>query len=329
MALINGTAGSETLAGTAGNDMVIGKAGNDTASLGAGNDLFVWDPGDGSDVIEGQAGVDTLRFNAADDSETISVAAVAGGRISLTRGGDVMDLNDVERIQITASGGGDLVVVNDLTGTDVKFVAIDLAADPGGKTGDGVFDIPIVYGNDSSNIINVGSVGKTVSITGLAAQTVVTHADATDFLIVSSKAGDDKINASKLAVGIMLLQVNADEGNDTVTGSAGADNISGGVGNDYVVGGAGNDTLSGFNDNDTLTGGKGDDQIFGEAGSDFVIYNSGDGTDLVEGGDDFDVVGINGGAGAEVFSATANGARVRFDGFRRHPSASTSAPPRP
>ena len=39
-----------------------------------------------------------------------------------------MDLNGVERIDFEALGGSDNIVVNDLTGTDVKQVAIDLAA---------------------------------------------------------------------------------------------------------------------------------------------------------------------------------------------------------
>ena len=39
-----------------------------------------------------------------------------------------MDLNGVEHIQFTALGGADTITVNDLTGTDVTQVAIDLAA---------------------------------------------------------------------------------------------------------------------------------------------------------------------------------------------------------
>src|SRR4029077_3368258 len=65
--------------------------------------------------------------------------------------------------------------------------------------------------------------------------------------------------------------------------------------------------------NDTLTGGDGDDQMFGEAGDDRMIWNPGDDTDLVEGGDGTDTAEVNGGNGAEVFTLTANGARVRFD----------------
>ena len=44
-----------------------------------------------------------------------------------------------------------------------------------------------------------------------------------------------------------------------------------------------------------------------------MIWNPGDDTDLNEGGDGVDTVEVNGGNGAEQFTATANGARVRFD----------------
>ena len=53
--------------------------------------------------------------------------------------------------------------------------------------------------------------------------------------------------------------------------------------------------------------------MFGEAGDDRMIWNPGDDTDLAEGGDGTDTVEVNGGNGAEVFTATANGTRVRFD----------------
>ena len=71
--------------------------------------------------------------------------------------------------------------------------------------------------------------------------------------------------------------------------------------------------LFGGDGNDMLTGGDGDDQMFGEAGNDRMIWNPGDDTDLIEGGDGTDTAEVNGGNGAENFTATANGTRVRFD----------------
>src|SRR5207302_3684636 len=44
-----------------------------------------------------------------------------------------------------------------------------------------------------------------------------------------------------------------------------------------------------------------------------MIWNPGDGSDLMEGGDGIDTAEVNGGNGAEIFTLTANGSRVRFD----------------
>ena len=103
------------------------------------------------------------------------------------------------------------------------------------------------------------------------------------------------------------------DGNDTITGGSGNDMLFGQAGNDILLGKGGNDLLFGGAGNDTLTGGAGDDQMFGEAGNDRMIWNPGDGTDLMEGGDGIDTAEVNGGNGAEVFTITANGTRVRFD----------------
>ena len=47
--------------------------------------------------------------------------------------------------------------------------------------------------------------------------------------------------------------------------------------------------------------------------NDRMIWNPGEGTDLNEGGAGIDTVEVNGGNGAETFTITANGTRVRFD----------------
>ena len=89
--------------------------------------------------------------------------------------------------------------------------------------------------------------------------------------------------------------------------------LFGQAGNDTLLGKGGFDFLFGGADNDSLTGGDADDQVFGEAGNDRMIWNPGDDTDLNEGGAGTDTVEVNGGNGAEVFTTTANGTRVRFD----------------
>ena len=48
-----------------------------------------------------------------------------------------MDLNDVERIDLNALGGTDTTTVNDLSGTDLVAIDIDLGPAIGGNVGDG------------------------------------------------------------------------------------------------------------------------------------------------------------------------------------------------
>ncbi len=102
-------------------------------------------------------------------------------------------------------------------------------------------------------------------------------------------------------------------GDDTLGGGAGGDLLFGQNGDDTIDGRGGSDLLFGGGGNDTLTGGDADDQAFGGARDDTMIWNPGDDTDLNEGGGGIDTVQVNGGGGAEIFTTTANGNRVRFD----------------
>src|SRR6478672_11838321 len=97
-----------------------------------------------------------------------------------------------------------------------------------------------------------------------------------------------------------LIQLFGQGGNDTIT----VDETNGPMPAAQLFGGDGNDTL---------IGGAGDDQVFGQAGNDRMVWNPGDGTDLFEGGDGTDTAEVNGGNGAEQFTLTPNGTRVRFD----------------
>ena len=71
-----------------------------------------------------------MLFNGANIDENIDISA-NGGRVRFTRdvGNIVMDLNDVEHIDLNALGGADTITVNDLTGTDVTQVNVNLAGD--------------------------------------------------------------------------------------------------------------------------------------------------------------------------------------------------------
>ena len=244
---LNGGAGSDVLIGSAGNDLINGGTGNDVALMGAGDDTFVWNPGDGSDTVEGQSGFDTMLFNGANVSERFDISA-NGQRVRFARnvGNVVMDLNGVEGINLNALGGADVVTVNDLTGTDLTQLNVNLSAGAASGTGDGLADQVIVNGTSGNDAIVVAGNASGTSVLGLAALVNITGADATiDRLTVNAQAGDDVVDASGLSADAILLTENGGDGNDVLIGGAGNDTLSGGAGDDVLIGGPGQDVLDG------------------------------------------------------------------------------------
>ena len=171
-----GGAGNDTLFGGNGDDTVIGGKGTDTAFLGNGNDTFIWNPGDGNDVVDGGRGFDTLVFRGADRpaGETFSIDPNGSGA-TFNRPNGTIDLTDVERIQFEAQGQHpDNITINDLTGTDVKQVAIDLG---GGAGGDGQVDkvfINATHGQaitvaDNNGLVTVSGLTNTLTISNFEA----------------------------------------------------------------------------------------------------------------------------------------------------------------
>jgi hypothetical protein len=199
-----GGAGPETFYGGSGNDTVIGGKGNDTAHLGGGNDTFVWNPGDGSDTIEGQDGTDAMVFNGANAAEKVTMSADRGHlRFVRDVANVTMDTHGVERVDFNALGGADNVTVNDVTGTDVTKVNLDLAGALGGSTGDGAVDNVTVNGTNGNDTINVAGNGSGADVTGLAAAVSILHADRADTLSVNSLAGKDSVSPT----GVFGMQV--------------------------------------------------------------------------------------------------------------------------
>jgi hypothetical protein len=204
-----GGSGAEVFLGGRGDDFVDGNGGADTAFLGKGDDAFVWDPGDASDIVEGQSGSDTMVFNGSGGDEIMSASA-DGGRVSFTRnlGSIVMDLDGIEVIDVRALGGVDSVTVNDVNGTDLERVDVDLAAVLGGSSADGKADTVTVAATKGDDSIAVDANGGAVEVTGLAAFTRITHADAaSDTLIIDTIAGDDDVSLDPALAGLILVSV--------------------------------------------------------------------------------------------------------------------------
>jgi Ca2+-binding RTX toxin-like protein len=203
---LNGGDLDDVLIGSAGKDALDGDRGNDVGLMGAGDDTFTWDPGDGSDTVEGQAGADTLRFNGAAVAEKFDVSA-NGQRVRFTRdvGNITIDLDDVENVTTNALGGADTITVNDLSGTDVTAVDVDLAGVLGGQGGDGQVDRVIANATNGPDAITVAGADGAVDVTGLPAAIGITNAEATDELVVNGLGGADSFDTAGLAPGTIAL----------------------------------------------------------------------------------------------------------------------------
>jgi Ca2+-binding RTX toxin-like protein len=242
---MNGGLGNDLLIGSEGNDLINGGDGNDTALMGDGDDTFVWNPGDDNDTLEGQDGFDRMVFNGANIAENIDISA-NGGRVTFFRNiaNVLMDLNDVEGIDFNALGGADTIVVNDLSGTDVTEINLNLAAS--GGVGDGAADTVIVNGTSGDDVMQAFGDAGGVALLGLAAQINITgHESANDRLVLNALAGDDVIEASGLLATGIQLTGNGGSGDDVLVGGEGADTLTGGDGDDVLLGGPGLDILDG------------------------------------------------------------------------------------
>jgi Ca2+-binding RTX toxin-like protein len=179
-----------------------------------------------------------MLFNGSNAAENISISA-NGGRVLFHRdvANVLMDLNDVEEIDFNAFGGADRITVNDMSGTDVTKVSLDL----GGN--DNQADTVVINATSGDDVILVVGDGTGVRVLGLAAETFIFNFDANDRLVINGLGGDDVIEAS----GLSLLRLTADggDGNDVLVGGASQAILLGGAGDDVLIGGPALDVLDG------------------------------------------------------------------------------------
>jgi hypothetical protein len=282
--IVLGSRGADLLLGGEGNDFIDANQGDDVIFLGAGDDAMQWDPGDGSDVGEGQTGADQLIFNGANVNEKLDISA-NGARTRLARdiANITMDLDGIETLNLNTIGGADSIFINDLSGTAVTKLNLNLAALGGG--GDGAADSVIVNGTSGADNITVAGDASLIAIAGLAVKVNVVGHEPTDALTLNSLGGADTVNATGLIAGAIALTLNGGDDADLLIGSAGSDTIVAGRGNDVVLAGGGDDVF---------------------------VWNPGDGSDTFEGQAGADRMIFNGANIAENIGVSANGSRVRF-----------------
>jgi hypothetical protein len=203
-----GSQGEDVLIGGAGNDKITGGPAKDTVFGGDDQDRAVWSPGDGNDRIEGQDGFDVVAVTGSDASENVSVIP-NGLRVLIVRDlGGFLDLGSTERIDHQALRGADSLTVGDMTATELKRVAVDLASFPASTTPDGSTDTVTVTGSNRSDFISVAGSDHSAAVAGLQTTTSLDHADATDRLRIETLDGNDIVTSGGLVPGTVLLFVN-------------------------------------------------------------------------------------------------------------------------
>jgi hypothetical protein len=208
---LNGGDAIELFIGGSGNDAVDGNRGNDTAELGSGTDTFRWDPGDGSDVVEGRSGRDTLDFNGAGVNENMSLSPNGGRSLFLRDAGTIrMDMDGVERLDLTALGGADTFTVQDMSGTDFRRADVDLSGPAGG--GDTQDDIVTVNGTDRRDRIDVETDGARVDVEGLKTEVRIAGSEVSDRLQVNGLGGNDDVDVDQAVLALIGVAVDLGSG---------------------------------------------------------------------------------------------------------------------
>ncbi len=339
-----GSNGPDVLIGGDDDDVVDGNQGADLVFLGAGDDVFQWDPGDGNDTVEGQTGHDIVRFNGSSAAELYDFSA-NGSRLRFTRniGNVILDAAGIEQFDLRALGGADIATINELGGTGLTQVNVNLAGTLGGSTGDGADDSVVIAGTVGADTFNISADGDFVVIE-LAAEVRVRGYELMDQVVVNGVGGDTVIVNGSDGPDTMTLTASGTQGRVDVTGYSAAVAVSGalsltlnglggpdsmsctgnlagllipftfdgGPGDDTLLGSNGPDVLIGGDDDDVVDGNQGADLVFLGAGNDIFQWDPGDGNDTVEGQTGHDIVRFNGSSAAELYEFSANGSRLRF-----------------
>jgi len=149
-----------------------------------------------------------MQFIGANVAEKIDVSA-NGDRVLFSRdiANVTMDTAGVEQIDFEALAGSDLVTVNDLTGTDLRTLQVDLdGGAPGG--GDGEPDRVVLNGTNGDDAIRVFGDAQGVNVKGLAPLVEILHPEgANDRLDINTLDGHDTVDSSGLATGTIQLFV--------------------------------------------------------------------------------------------------------------------------
>ena len=236
-----------------------GGAGNDTLTGGSGADTILG--GDGADTVWGGAGNDSIEGGAGND--TLQGAA-----------GDDTIWGGAGANQLMGGDGADLFLLSNTDGASSIY---------GGE------------GGTDFDTIDLSGTAATVVWTGFESGTITYDGGATysyfwEIEAFRGTTGNDVYNAATAGSSVTI---DADAGDDTITGSSQADTLTGGAGADVIDARAGNDSVSGGDGNDQIWGGAGNDTLDGGSGADtFWVNEAAEGDTIIggEAGTDADVL---------------------------------------
>ena len=208
---LDGGDGAELFFGGRGRDAVDGNRGDDTGILGSGWDSFRWDPGDGSDIVEGQRGWDTLDFNGANVDEQMSLTPNGSRSLFLRTQGTIrMDMDSVEKLDLTALAGVDTITLDDMSGTDFRRAAVDLQGPAGGP--DGAADLVTVNGSAGRDRIDLETEGAAVVAEGLQTEVRLTGSERADLVKVNTIDGNDDVDVDGTVFALIDIDVDLGPG---------------------------------------------------------------------------------------------------------------------
>jgi Ca2+-binding RTX toxin-like protein len=232
-AVINGTAGDDTLVGTRGADTVHGFDGDDVLAGNARRDVLEGD--NGSDTLTGDAGNDLLRGGKGHDT-------AEGGRGKDTlRGGLGLDV-------LEGGPGNDFLYTGDIDGLP------DVVDCGTGRDRATIREGDVVIGCEKVRRLPARPT-KVAFERGTQGADNLNGSDGRDYVL--GLGGADVL--SGLLRGDFLF---GQRGADTLRGDEALDRLWGGVGNDQQDGGPGNDWLWGGAGADRMNGGPGNDRLF-------------------------------------------------------------------
>jgi RTX calcium-binding nonapeptide repeat (4 copies) len=192
--------------------------------------------------VDGGPGSDTFIFDGSFANETMGLGTNGPRARVLHNLGPVMDLELVEKVILNPGFGDDIITIDDLSGTAVVDVEVNLGIPNSGR--DFQLDRVIVNATGNDDAIQIGNNGSIqVPVTGLAANLRLLGMDSDDRLRINLLAGNDGMDASSLRENLITLEAFGGSGDDNLVGSAGNDLLDGGEGDDVLLGGPGNDIL--------------------------------------------------------------------------------------